>query len=82
MGVSRSAVLVVAYLMIFHNMAVLEALMTVRKKRAIYPNDGFPEAAPRAQREADGGARRGLQQGVWGGGSGSQSYESALYSII
>uniref|UniRef100_A0A8B9WTE8 Serine/threonine/tyrosine interacting like 2 n=1 Tax=Bos mutus grunniens TaxID=30521 RepID=A0A8B9WTE8_BOSMU len=41
MGVSRSAVLVVAYLMIFHNMAVLEALMTVRKKRAIYPNDGF-----------------------------------------
>ncbi|XP_028344470.1 serine/threonine/tyrosine-interacting-like protein 2 isoform X2 [Physeter macrocephalus] len=41
MGVSRSAVLVVAYLMIFHNMAILEALMTVRKKRAIYPNDGF-----------------------------------------
>ncbi|XP_012600763.2 serine/threonine/tyrosine-interacting-like protein 2 isoform X1 [Microcebus murinus] len=41
MGVSRSAVLVVAYLMIFHNMAVLEALMTVRRKRAIYPNDGF-----------------------------------------
>ncbi|XP_058900424.1 serine/threonine/tyrosine-interacting-like protein 2 [Kogia breviceps] len=41
MGVSRSAVLVVAYLMIFHNMAILEALMTVRKKRPIYPNDGF-----------------------------------------
>ncbi|KAF6292768.1 hypothetical protein mRhiFer1_004210 [Rhinolophus ferrumequinum] len=41
MGVSRSAVLVVAYLMIFHSMAVLEALMTVRRKRAIYPNDGF-----------------------------------------
>ncbi|XP_012513201.1 PREDICTED: inactive dual specificity phosphatase 27 [Propithecus coquereli] len=41
MGISRSAVLVVAYLMIFHSMAVLEALMTVRKKRAIYPNDGF-----------------------------------------
>nr|XP_031291711.1 inactive dual specificity phosphatase 27 [Camelus dromedarius] len=41
MGVSRSAVLVAAYLMIFHNMAILEALMTVRKKRAIYPNDGF-----------------------------------------
>ncbi|XP_037669017.1 serine/threonine/tyrosine-interacting-like protein 2 [Choloepus didactylus] len=41
MGISRSAVLVVAYLMIFHNMAVLDALMTVRKKRAIYPNDGF-----------------------------------------
>ncbi|XP_028386856.1 inactive dual specificity phosphatase 27 [Phyllostomus discolor] len=41
MGVSRSAVLVVAYLMIFHHMAVLQALLTVRKKRAIYPNDGF-----------------------------------------
>ncbi|XP_006876056.1 PREDICTED: inactive dual specificity phosphatase 27 [Chrysochloris asiatica] len=41
MGISRSAVLVVAYLMIFHNMAILEALMTVRKKRAIQPNDGF-----------------------------------------
>lgn len=33
--------LVVAYLMIFHSMAILEALMTVRRKRAIYPNDGF-----------------------------------------
>uniref|UniRef100_A0A8C2V1D7 Serine/threonine/tyrosine interacting like 2 n=1 Tax=Chinchilla lanigera TaxID=34839 RepID=A0A8C2V1D7_CHILA len=41
MGISRSAVLVAAYLMIFHNMAILEALMTMRKKRAIYPNDGF-----------------------------------------
>ncbi|CAO2637571.1 Serine/threonine/tyrosine-interacting-like protein 2 [Lemmus lemmus] len=41
MGISRSAVLVVAYLMIFHNMTILEALMTVRRKRAIYPNDGF-----------------------------------------
>ncbi|XP_034369144.1 serine/threonine/tyrosine-interacting-like protein 2 [Arvicanthis niloticus] len=41
MGISRSAVLVVAYLMIFHSMAILEALMTVRRKRAIYPNDGF-----------------------------------------
>ncbi|XP_004688500.1 PREDICTED: inactive dual specificity phosphatase 27 [Condylura cristata] len=41
MGISRSAVLVAAYLMIFHNMSILEALMTLRKKRAIYPNDGF-----------------------------------------
>ena len=41
MGVSRSAALVVAYLMIFHSMAVLEALVTVRKKRPIRPNDGF-----------------------------------------
>ncbi|KAM5181618.1 serine/threonine/tyrosine-interacting-like protein 2 [Mantella aurantiaca] len=41
MGMSRSAVLVSAYLMIFHHMTILEALMTLRKKRAIYPNDGF-----------------------------------------
>lgn len=41
MGISRSAVLVAAYLMIFHHMAVLEALMTVRRKRPICPNDGF-----------------------------------------
>lgn len=27
--------------MIFHSMAILEALMTVRRKRPIYPNDGF-----------------------------------------
>ncbi|XP_062982863.1 serine/threonine/tyrosine-interacting-like protein 2 [Elgaria multicarinata webbii] len=41
MGVSRSAVLVAAYLMIFHHLTILEALMIIRKKRAIYPNDGF-----------------------------------------
>nr|DBA34566.1 TPA: hypothetical protein GDO54_002116 [Pyxicephalus adspersus] len=41
MGMSRSAVLVAAYLMIFHHMTIQEALMTLRKKRAIYPNDGF-----------------------------------------
>ncbi|MEE6467666.1 hypothetical protein FKM82_008010 [Ascaphus truei] len=41
MGISRSAVLVAAYLMIFHHMTIQEALMTIRKKRAIYPNDGF-----------------------------------------
>ncbi|XP_039097841.1 serine/threonine/tyrosine-interacting-like protein 2 isoform X2 [Hyaena hyaena] len=41
MGVSRSAALVVAYLMIFHDMAVLDALRAVRRRRAIRPNDGF-----------------------------------------
>ncbi|XP_030059817.1 serine/threonine/tyrosine-interacting-like protein 2 [Microcaecilia unicolor] len=41
MGISRSAVLVAAYLMIFHHMPILEALMAIRKKRAICPNDGF-----------------------------------------
>lgn len=41
MGVSRSAVLVAAYLMIFQDMTIMEALMELRKKRAIYPNEGF-----------------------------------------
>lgn len=41
MGVSRSAVLVAAYLMIFQNMSVMEALLEIRKKRAINPNEGF-----------------------------------------
>lgn len=41
MGISRSAVLVAVYLMIFHNMTIMEALMEIRKKRAISPNEGF-----------------------------------------
>lgn len=41
MGVSRSAVLVAAYLMIFQNMSIIEALTSMRKKRAINPNEGF-----------------------------------------
>lgn len=41
MGVSRSAVLVAAYLMIFQNMSIMEALLEMRKKRAINPNEGF-----------------------------------------
>ncbi|XP_068612372.1 serine/threonine/tyrosine-interacting-like protein 2 [Brachionichthys hirsutus] len=41
MGASRSAVLVASYLMIFHHMTIMEALTTLRKKRAISPNEGF-----------------------------------------
>ncbi|XP_051870428.1 serine/threonine/tyrosine-interacting-like protein 2 [Pristis pectinata] len=41
MGTSRPAALVAAYLMTFHHMTVMEALMTLRKKRPIYPNEGF-----------------------------------------
>ncbi|KAI4875989.1 hypothetical protein NFI96_031312, partial [Prochilodus magdalenae] len=41
MGVSRPAILVAAYLMIFQNMSIMEALMEIRKKRAINPNEGF-----------------------------------------
>ncbi|CAL1598121.1 unnamed protein product [Knipowitschia caucasica] len=41
MGISRSAVLVASYLMIFQNMSVLEALTAIRNKRPISPNEGF-----------------------------------------
>uniref|UniRef100_A0A3Q3IRP7 Inactive dual specificity phosphatase 27 n=1 Tax=Monopterus albus TaxID=43700 RepID=A0A3Q3IRP7_MONAL len=41
MGVSRSAVLVASYLMIFQHMTIMEALTSIRKKRAINPNEGF-----------------------------------------
>uniref|UniRef100_A0A8C8XCY1 Protein-serine/threonine phosphatase n=1 Tax=Panthera leo TaxID=9689 RepID=A0A8C8XCY1_PANLE len=70
MGISRSAVLVVAYLMIFHNMAILEALMTVRQKRAIYPNDGFLKQLRELneklmeEREEDSGQEGGTDEDV------------------
>lgn len=41
MGVSRSAILVAAYLMIFQNMTIMEALTSIRQKRPINPNEGF-----------------------------------------
>lgn len=41
MGVSRSAALVASYLMIFQHMTIMEALTSMRKKRAINPNEGF-----------------------------------------
>uniref|UniRef100_A0A3Q4AEZ7 Inactive dual specificity phosphatase 27 n=1 Tax=Mola mola TaxID=94237 RepID=A0A3Q4AEZ7_MOLML len=41
MGVSRSAVLVASYLMIFQHMTIMESLTSMRKKRAINPNEGF-----------------------------------------
>ncbi|XP_077459943.1 serine/threonine/tyrosine-interacting-like protein 2 [Stigmatopora argus] len=41
MGVSRSAVLVASYLMIFQHMTIMEALTAIRKKRPINPNEGF-----------------------------------------
>lgn len=41
MGVSRSAILVAAYLMIFQNMTIMEALGAIRKKRPVNPNEGF-----------------------------------------
>ena len=43
MGVSRSAACVLAYLMIYRDMTVLEALRTLRRSRDVRPNDGFLE---------------------------------------
>ncbi|XP_040198112.1 dual specificity protein phosphatase 26 [Rana temporaria] len=40
-GVSRSATLVLAYLMIYQRMTLVEAITTVKDKRGIVPNRGF-----------------------------------------
>ncbi|XP_030630723.1 dual specificity protein phosphatase 26 [Chanos chanos] len=40
-GVSRSATLVLAYLMIYHNFPLLEAIKKVKENRWIFPNRGF-----------------------------------------
>ncbi|CAI9618769.1 unnamed protein product [Staurois parvus] len=39
--VSRSATLVLAYLMIYQRMTLVEAINTVKEKRGIIPNRGF-----------------------------------------
>ncbi|XP_039212516.1 dual specificity protein phosphatase 26 [Crotalus tigris] len=40
-GVSRSATLVLAYLMIYHHLTLVEAIKTVKDHRGIIPNRGF-----------------------------------------
>ena len=40
-GVSRSASIVLAFLMLKRSMNIKEAVKTVRAKREIFPNDGF-----------------------------------------
>lgn len=40
-GVSRSATLVLAYLMIHHRLSLLAAIRSVQQKRWIFPNRGF-----------------------------------------
>nr|XP_015002719.2 dual specificity protein phosphatase 13 isoform X3 [Macaca mulatta] len=41
MGISRSATLVLAFLMIYENMTLVEAIQTVQAHRNICPNSGF-----------------------------------------
>lgn len=41
MGVSRSATVVLAFLMIYENMTLVEAIQTVQTHRDICPNSGF-----------------------------------------
>ncbi|KAL4641099.1 dual specificity protein phosphatase 13-like [Arapaima gigas] len=41
MGMSRSATLVLAYLMLYHRLTATEAIEKVIQKRAIYPNRNF-----------------------------------------
>lgn len=41
MGVSRSATIVLAFLMIFENMTLVDAIQTVQAHRDICPNSGF-----------------------------------------
>ncbi|XP_056626750.1 dual specificity phosphatase 29-like [Triplophysa dalaica] len=41
MGMSRSSTLVLAYLMLYHNMSLHKAIKRVIQKRAIYPNRNF-----------------------------------------
>lgn len=40
-GVSRSAAIVIAFLMLKRRMSFKEAIKSVREKRCICPNDGF-----------------------------------------
>ncbi|XP_053160708.1 dual specificity protein phosphatase 26-like isoform X4 [Hemicordylus capensis] len=40
-GISRSSSLVLAYLMIFHHLSLVEAIQTVKEHRWIHPNRGF-----------------------------------------
>ncbi|KAJ8418207.1 hypothetical protein AAFF_G00139160 [Aldrovandia affinis] len=40
-GVSRSATLVLAYLMIYHHFSLVDAIQKVKENRWIFPNRGF-----------------------------------------
>ena len=40
-GISRSATLVIVYLMMYRKFTVEQAIKKIRKKRPVFPNDGF-----------------------------------------
>jgi len=40
-GISRSATIVLAFLMLKRNMDLMEAVTAIRAKREVFPNNGF-----------------------------------------
>lgn len=63
-GVSRSATVVLAYLMLHHNYPLIEAVYTIREKREIFPNDGFLKQLCVLQKELNGSAAEGSHSGT------------------
>ncbi|GFR61672.1 dual specificity phosphatase DUPD1 [Elysia marginata] len=54
-GVSRSATVVLAFLMLHRDMNLLDAVKLVRSKREIFPNDGFLKQLCILQKELNAG---------------------------
>lgn len=54
MGLSRSSTLVLAYLMIHENMALVDAIRRVSANRNISPNNGFLEQLRELDKELHG----------------------------
>ncbi|XP_007896955.2 dual specificity protein phosphatase 13 [Callorhinchus milii] len=62
-GVSRSATLVLAYLMVYHSHSLAEAIETVTARRRIFPNRGFLKQLRKLDQKLkeDRNARRSLR---------------------
>lgn len=56
MGMSRSPTILMAYLMLYHDMRVEEAYEFITSKRFVFPNKAFIGQLYRLQAELDGGA--------------------------
>ncbi|NXI35878.1 DS13B phosphatase, partial [Galbula dea] len=61
MGISRSATLVLAFLMICENMSLVDAIQTVRSHRAICPNSGFLKQLQELDLQLGRGKSRGAE---------------------